>query len=138
MARPKGTKAIETPERLLEIFNEYKIFVKSTPFVVTDWVGGMAKEVDRHKEKPLTLEGFENYCFEKGIIADLGKYFANKDNAYEDYRTICNYIRRVIREDQIQGGMAGIYNPSITQRLNNLIERTETTNIEQPLFPENK
>jgi hypothetical protein len=30
--------------------------------------------------------------------------------------------------------MAGIYNPSITARLNNLVEKKEITNVEQPLF----
>jgi hypothetical protein len=30
--------------------------------------------------------------------------------------------------------MAGMYNPSITQRLNNLVEKTQTTIVEQPLF----
>jgi hypothetical protein len=31
--------------------------------------------------------------------------------------------------------MAGIYNPSITQRLNGLVEKSETTiKAEQPLF----
>jgi hypothetical protein len=30
--------------------------------------------------------------------------------------------------------MAGIYNPSITQRLNNLVDKVEQTVIEQPLF----
>jgi hypothetical protein len=31
-----------------------------------------------------------------------------------------------------------MYNPSITQRLNNLVEKTQTDlKIEQPLFPEN-
>jgi hypothetical protein len=32
--------------------------------------------------------------------------------------------------------MAGIYNPSITARLNNLVEKKEITNVEQPLFPD--
>jgi hypothetical protein len=32
--------------------------------------------------------------------------------------------------------MAGIYNPSITQRLNGLVDKQETTIREQPLFPE--
>jgi hypothetical protein len=33
--------------------------------------------------------------------------------------------------------MAGIYNPSITQRLNGLVEKQETSiTIEQPLFGE--
>jgi hypothetical protein len=30
--------------------------------------------------------------------------------------------------------MVGQYNPSITQRLNNLKEQVEQTNVEQPLF----
>jgi len=30
--------------------------------------------------------------------------------------------------------MVGIYNPSITQRLNNLVEKSEVTNIEKPIF----
>jgi hypothetical protein len=32
--------------------------------------------------------------------------------------------------------MAGIYNASITARLNNLVEKKEITNVEQPLFPD--
>ena len=38
-----------------------------------------------------------------------------------------------IRNDQITGGMLGFYNPSITQRLNNLKEQSEvssTNNIQ--------
>jgi hypothetical protein len=85
----------------------------------------MAKPVIREKEIPYTLEGFEIYCFKQGIISDLGKYFANSDGAYEEFRTICSRIRREIRDDQIKGGMAGIFNASITQRLNSLVEKTE-------------
>ena len=128
MARPVGTKYIETPERLMDLFNEYKTFVKSKPFIVKDWVGGIAKEVLREKEKPLTIEGFECYLFDKGIIGDLSHYFANTDNKYSDYLTICHAIKKYVREDQISGGMAGIYNPSITQRLNNLVEKTDNKN----------
>ena len=43
--------------------------------------------------------------------------------------------REEIREDQIIGGMLSFYNPSITQRLNGLVEKQETSiTIEQPLF----
>ena len=42
-----------------------------------------------------------------------------------------------ISGDQIQGGMAGLYNPSITQRLNGLVEKVDNTvNITPPLFPD--
>lgn len=77
-------------------------------------------------KRPLTLEGFENWCSDNDIIQDLGHYFANTDNRYENYRTICSRIKKTIRQDQIEGGMVGIYNPSITQRLNNLVDKQET------------
>jgi hypothetical protein len=40
--------------------------------------------------------------------------------------TICTHIKEIVRQDQIEGGMVGQYNPSITQRLNGLKEQTET------------
>ena len=118
-------KYIETPEKLWEYFQAYKDDIKSRPFKVKDWVGKDGDQIEREKERPLTIEGFENYCFEHNIISDLGKYFANSDNAYSEFRTICSRIRQVIRQDQIEGGMAGMYNPSITQRLNGLTEKSE-------------
>jgi hypothetical protein len=121
-----------------QLFEEYQAKVKSNPFMVRDWVGGMAMQVERPKEKPLTYEGFSNYVFSKGILKDTDDYFGNTGGAYEEFSAICLRIKKIIREDQIAGGMAGMYNPSITQRLNNLVEKTQTDlKIEQPLFPEN-
>jgi hypothetical protein len=125
MARPKGTKYIESPEKLLSLFKEYEKYAKENPFKVKDWVGGIAKQVVKERERPLSIEGFEDFLFEKGVINDLGDYFSNKDGRYSDYSTICHALRRKCRKDQIDGGMAGIYNPSITQRLNGLAEQTE-------------
>lgn len=118
-------KYIETPELLWKLFIEYKIHIKNNPIIIKDWVGGMAKEVLREKERPLTMEGFELYLFENDIISDLGHYFSNHEGRYTDYLTICSRIKQSIREDQIGGGMAGIYNPSITQRLNGLTEKIQ-------------
>ena len=132
-------KLIESPERMWELFVEYKASIKSDPIIVGDWVGGMAMPVDRKKERPLTMEGFDNYLFEKGIIDGVQNYFANTNDAYTDFLSICSRIRTAIRQDQIEGGMAGIYNPSITQRLNGLVDKSESRVIqEQPLFPDNE
>ena len=127
-------KYIETPEKMMELFLAYKKKVKSTPFIVTDWVGGMAKEVNRKKEKPLTLEGFSTYCFEIGILHRVHDYFGNKNDAYAEFSDICHAIKEIIRQDQIEGGMAGIYNSSITQRLNNLVDKQETSISIPPMF----
>jgi hypothetical protein len=137
---PIKKKYIETPEIMWELFQAYTKEVKSDPFLVKDWVGKDGDEVKREKEKPLTLEGFELYCYNNEIVNDLGDYFSNRNDNYNSYSPICMRIRKAIRADQIEGGMAGIYNPSITQRLNGLVEKQETTfTMEQPLFPdENK
>jgi hypothetical protein len=119
-------KYIETPEKLWEYFQEYKKETKSKPFLIKDWVGKDAFNVQREKERPLTLEGLECWLFDKDIIGDLSHYFANTDNKYSDYLTICHAIKKAVRQDQIEGGMAGMYNPSITQRLNGLVEKTQT------------
>lgn len=125
MARPLGTKYIETPERMWELFEAYRQRVKATPIKVKDWVGGMGKQVEREKEKPLTLEGFSTFCFTEGVTSNIHDYFGNKNGAYSDYSDICSRIKEFIRQDQIEGGMAGIYNPSITQRLNGLVEKVQ-------------
>ena len=126
-------KYIETPEKMWEHFLEYKKHVKANPIIVKDWVGKDANSVYREKERPLTLEGFENYLEDEGVINDLSNYFANSNNAYSEYSTICSRIKRNVREDQITGGMAGIYNPSITQRLNNLVERVDATTKDEKI-----
>ena len=128
-------KYIETPEKMWELFCVYRDEVKSSPRKKMVFVGRDGSRDFELLERPLTLDGFENWCFEKEIIADLGHYFANTDNRYEDYRTICTRIRGVIREDQITGGMVGQYNASITQRLNGLTEKVQNEiKTEQPLF----
>jgi hypothetical protein len=123
--KPGLEKYIETPEKMLQYFEEYCNEIKAKPIQVTDWVGGMAMQVTREKERPLTMVGFENWLFKKKIIKDARAYFENKGGRYAEYSPICSYIHGVITQDQIEGGMAGIYNPSITQRLNGLVDSTK-------------
>jgi hypothetical protein len=122
VGRPKN---IESPEMLWDLFQRYKKDTKSNPFIVKDWVGGMGKQVYREKEKPLTLEGFNVWCFEQGIAGWVKDYFTNKNESYSEFSPICSIIKELIRQDQVAGGMAGIFNPSITQRLNGLVEKIQ-------------
>jgi hypothetical protein len=69
--------------------------------------------------------GFRTFAADKGQT--VNDYFCNKDGRYSEYATICSRIEEAIRMDQIEGGMTGQYNASITQRLNNLTERVDTT-----------
>jgi hypothetical protein len=135
MAKKRGVpKNIESPDKMEQLFEEYKKATKDNPFIIEDWVGGLGKSVDRKKERPLTMAGFSVYLSKAGIIERVKDYMSNKDDRYADFAPICSRIREEIRQDQIEGGMSGMYNPSITQRLNGLTDKVETTNVEQPLF----
>lgn len=118
-------KKIESPEVMWDHFISYKETIKKNPIIVGDWVGKDADHVYREKERPLTMVGFQNFLDDQNIITDVTDYFENKDNRYADFIRICSRIKRNIQQDQIEGGMASIYNPSITQRLNGLVDKKE-------------
>jgi hypothetical protein len=133
MGKPKY---IETPEKMWEYFEQYATEVKAKPRYKNE-LNKFGEVVPVPLERPLTLDGFECWCADKGIISDLSQYFANTEQRYTEYQTICTRIRKTIKDDQITGGMVGQYNASITQRLNGLVEKTQTdVKIEQPLFPD--
>jgi hypothetical protein len=124
-------KLIETPEKLMGIFEEYKLDTINNPRI--KWVLSQktAEMVAEHLRVPLTMEGFEIFCYKN--YSDVHNYFDNQDNRYLDYKTVCAQIKREIRNDQITGGMVGQYNPSITQRLNSLKEHTDVTSGEEKI-----
>ena len=134
MAKVGRPRNLNSPEQLYELFIRYKQDVKANPRIKSVFGGKEFEERAEPLERPLTMEGFEVFCWD--IVGEVEDYFKNRDKRYEEYTPICSRIRKEIREDQITGGMVGQYNASITQRLNNLKEQIEQTNIEQPLFPD--
>jgi hypothetical protein len=131
-------KYIESPEKMAEYFETYKTETKSNPIKKHVFVGKDGNADYELIERPLTVDGFELWCWRNEIISDLSQYFANTENRYKEYQTICSRIRKEVRNDQIEKGLAGIYNTSITQRLNGLTDKSEITVKEQPLFPDDK
>jgi hypothetical protein len=147
-------KNIETPDKMWEYFLAYKAEIKNNPIIGVEQKRGnsvLPKDISKIEkdtlnkilnpvvqlpiQRPLTMEGFENWLEDNEITSNLSNYLANSNNSYSEFSSVCSRIRRNIRQDQIEGGMAGIYNPSITQRLNALVDKSEVTEIkEQPLF----
>jgi hypothetical protein len=131
-------KYVESPEKMAEYFETYKNETKSSPIKKHVFVGKDGNADYELIERPLTVDGFELWCWRNNIISDLSNYFANSNNKYAEYSTICSRIRKEVRNDQIEKGLAGIYNTSITQRLNGLTDKSEITVKEQPLFPDDQ
>jgi hypothetical protein len=123
---PRNIKSVE---HMMQLFDGYVNSI--VPRVKIEYVGKDGERVETPLKTPLTFEGFKDYCYD--VVGTVEQYFTNQDKAYEEYLGICSHIKNKIRRDQIEGGMVGQYNPSITQRLNNLKESIEqtvtTTNI---------
>jgi hypothetical protein len=119
------SKYIETPEQMYELFEAYKANRKPRE-IQKATVKGVVSEFHM---PPLTMEGFDVYVmnYEGTQSKGVEQYFTNREGRYSAYVDICSRIKREIRNDQIEGGMVGQYNPSITQRLNNLTEKTDVT-----------
>lgn len=118
-------KLIESPERLLEIWEGYRVWVKQNPRKKHVFVGKDGSSEYELLERPLTMEGFKVYCFENHSC--INHYFENTDKRYNEYSEVCSHIKQIIRQDQIEGGMVGQYNPSITQRINGLTDKQDIT-----------
>ena len=135
MAKVGRPRNLNSPEQLYELFTKYKEDVKANPRIKSVFGGKEFEERAEPLERPLTMEGFEIYCWDK--VGQVEQYFKNVDKRYEEYIPICSHIKKEIRRDQIEGGMVGQYNPSITQRLNGLTEKSELKqNIEIEKLPD--
>jgi hypothetical protein len=130
------TRIFKHPDELKKAFEGYKahLEIEAEKWLKVQYVG---KDGDRKEDKyrlPMTFEGFKVYCYEE--YGKIEQYFVNQDGLYNEFMSICSHIKEQIRTDQITGGLLGLYNPSITQRLNGLTEKSEVVVKEQPLFPD--
>lgn len=116
----------ETPQDLWAEFCAYAEDTKKKPRYKTQFVGREGDMVKEPLERPLTIEGFKNWCYDR--IGVVEQYLTNQDGLYKEYIGISTRIRESIRQDQIEGGMVGQYNHSITARLNGLVDKTDNKN----------
>lgn len=134
--RPKN---IETPEMMLSVWEEFKEDLKeqAKEWLKVSYVGKDGNREAEPQKVPYTFEGFKRFCRTK--YGEVEQYFKNQDNLYTEFIPICSHIKEEIRENQIIGGLLGFHNPSITQRLNGLTEKTETKisgNLNMPNVPD--
>ena len=133
------TRLFKTPDDLQKAWEEFLKDVKkqSSEWIKVQYVGKEGEKREDPQKVPLTLEGFKRFCRKK--YGEVEQYFTNQGGYYDDFIGVCSHIKEEIRENQIIGGLLGFYNPSITQRLNNLLEKTETTvkMPETPIFGDN-
>jgi hypothetical protein len=120
------TRIFKEPKELQQSWFEYKenLKIQSLEWLKVQYVGKDGMRVEEPQKVPLTLEGYKRFCRLK--FGEVEQYFTNQDGYYNEFIGICRAIKEEIRENQIIGGLLGFHNPSITQRLNGLVEKTQT------------
>jgi hypothetical protein len=120
VGRPRGVKS---PEEMWQHFEAYKKSIKDNPRIKVEYVGKDGDRVETPLERPLTIEGFKNYCADN--VGEIQAYWINRDGAYSEFSPIITRIKEAIRQEQLEGGMVGQYNSNLTARINGLTEKTE-------------
>lgn len=126
------TRIFKTPDDLYKAFEEYKedLKIQSNEWKKYQYVSNGERKEDAQK-LPLTIEGFKRFCYSH--YGCIEQYLTNQDGLYTDFIGISTRIREEIRENQIMGGMLGFFNPSITARLNNLVDRKDVKSDDKPI-----
>jgi hypothetical protein len=117
-------RLLSSPEELWDLFERYIEWTKLNPVIKRELSGRTGEVVEIPIDRPLTIDGFLSFCW--GRVGDIDAYFWNKDEKYSEFSAITTYIRKQIRDNQISGGVAGLYNANLTARLNGLVEKTQT------------
>lgn len=117
-------KYIETPEKLIELWEEYK---ESVGYDEIEQIHPKLGVTTLRVKKPLLRSGFEAFVFKK-MGFGISQYLDNNDKAYDEYLGVVTCIRKEWETDQVSGTMTGKYKaPNLTARLNNLTEKTDVT-----------
>ena len=139
-------KYIESPEKLWELFCDYRTEILKNPFhIIEQKKGNTSFKITAGEDgnvnftppsdlvyiptmKPLTMVGFECYCMEHTEITypDLTEYFEGKNESYKDYFPISTRIKKEIENHQLSGGLCNLFNPSLTARVNGYVDKKET------------
>jgi hypothetical protein len=121
------TRIFKTDIELLDSWDQYKKYLidEAKKWPKIQYVGKDGQRVEDYPVLPYSLDGFQVWYYNE-YKKYIHQYFENKDGYYDEFVGICSHIRKEIRSQQITGGMLGMFNPSITQRLNNLVEKTDT------------
>jgi hypothetical protein len=126
-------KYIESPEKLLEYFKQYKKFEEDNRLFKREYVGKEGREVDTPLHYPITMEAFETWLFNNDIIQTLSDYISNKNKAYGDYSAILTHIKKEIFAHNFRGASVQLLNPSLIARQLGIKDQQDVTSDNKPL-----
>ena len=121
----------EKPEDLWRKFCEYAAAIQEEPIELPQQlVKGQGSTIKAGRvARPLTLQGF--MCWAQ--IYNTWSAFKRDHAENKGFSIVISYIELAIRTQQIEGGLAGVYNSNLTARLNGLSDKTDIQSGGKPL-----
>ena len=117
---------IKSAKHLGDLFAEYVEFSHQHPIELPQTiVKGNNKTEGRggKVERPLTLQGFMAFVG----LGYTWSQFKERYSGKEAFASVITRIETSVRSQQIEGGLAGVYNSNLTARLNGLTDKQDVT-----------
>ena len=136
--RSRGNyKYIPTPAIMWELACDYFERVDESPIKKQEFIRGgdnAGKKIDIEYARPYSWAGFEDYLFERGIIAYLDEYRFRTKPGYDNYAEVMNQIGKIMHANKFDGAAVGIFNAVIVARdlglADKIIQENLNANIE--------
>lgn len=106
-------------EKMWTDAQSYFEYMDMNPLKITDWVGGMAKEIKRIKPLPYTIEG---YCQHIGVTHQWFYAFKARKDLSPEFMAVIRAIEEVIYRQQYEGATVGLFQHNIIARKLGLAE----------------
>lgn len=116
-------RLLNSPDEMWNLFTDYVDHARLHPVIKRELNQRSGEVIEIAIDRPLTIEGFFTFAWDR--LGDINGYFYNVNNEYADFLTITSRIKQAIREQQISGGMGGVYNANLTARLNGLTDKVQ-------------
>ncbi len=131
--KPGRPKAIDSPEMLLELWNDYKKVTDANPWHKVDVYGKDANLMRVPLQVPYTWEGFDSYLFNKGILKTMDDYKKNYNGAYQMFSHIIAHIQSEIFAHNYTGAAIGVFNANLIARKLGIKDQTDITSNDEAL-----
>jgi DNA polymerase II small subunit/DNA polymerase delta subunit B len=116
-------RKLESPEKLLQLWEEYKAFVDSNPDVIQEVTPRGI--VERQVKKPYLKQGFEVFVYNK-MKYHVGQFLDNQGGLYNEYIDIVKHIRSEWQLDQLSGTLTGRYKaPNLIAKMHGMVSQQE-------------
>lgn len=130
MANPVGRPPrYKRAEELWRKFEEYASWVKKTPIQASVALSGKratgatekGQQGTHHVTRPLTLDGFKVFAH----ISDWPMFKRTKKYQTKEFLVVIHAIEDIIRDNQVSGAMANVFNSNLVARLNGISDKQE-------------